>query len=267
MECKRLLAKMSTNSAFGRCYLLLLVAILSLSCSVKANDEDTPTAAPPPEPSMTGSPAPYPSDNDAGAPPPSRNHGSGGGPPPLTLPTSDIFAATDAVLAALPWGNIAYDTPERMNLGETTTIKLLLSPKVPMETLKAQIRSVAEVEGAQVKISNQMLARLTGNGFTINAVTQEKQSIGTDVTQWQWDVQATAKGTHQLHLTLTVVINVDGTDQERSLNTFDRMIQVEVTPWRTVTNFASSNWQWLWAVVLTPVVGWLWRRSRKRQVV
>jgi len=236
---------MPTSKVLCR-YLGVLAALLGLSCSSsKVSDEHSQTALPPGS-GMTQGP-------DTGS------------PPPLTLPPPDPFAATDAALAALPWGNIAYNPPTKMRLGETRTIELLLSPKVPIETLKNQIRTLGEKEAARIRISNQMRARLTGNGFGINAITQEKQSIGTDPTRWQWDIQAIAKGTHQLHLTLTVVINVDGTDQERNLDTFDKTIQVEVTPWQTVANFASSNWQWMWAVLLTPLVGWMWRRSRKRQ--
>ena len=82
--------------------------------------------------------------------------------------------------------------------------------------------------------------------------------------KWSWTVEPTAAGTRNLHLTLSALIDIDGTEETYTVKTYDRMWTVAV-PWPDrVTGFAESNWQWLWTAILVPVVGLVWRRLRTR---
>jgi hypothetical protein len=71
----------------------------------------------------------------------------------------------DKIVSRLESANIAFNTPDNMMLGESVTIELVLSPKESIEELQKMINMEGQVEGYEVKISNEMEARLSGTTF------------------------------------------------------------------------------------------------------
>ena len=150
-----------------------------------------------------------------------------------------------------------------MNLEDTAVIELFLGLTTPIDDLKQMIEAAGEKEGAPIKVSDRMEARLSGPNFAITAVTPEGQAVTrTDVTQWKWEVEPKREGRHHLHLTLSVLINLEGSSSLRALRTFDKQIEVEVSWGQQLGSLLENNWQWLWAAILVPVVGWLWRKNK-----
>lgn len=186
-------------------------------------------------------------------------------PEPAPSERLSAFAAIDEILASLPAANVAFNTPERMNLYETATIHLALGLAVPVDTLKRRIKAEGEKSGAQIRVSNRMQARLTGANFSITAITPETQAVSQrEVTDWKWEVVPTSTGRHYLHLTLSVILDVEGEPTARTIDTFDELIDVDVTLGQRVTVFVSNHWEWLWAAVLIPLAGWIWTRVKRR---
>lgn len=182
-------------------------------------------------------------------------------------PPSDPLCSVDRILASMDWANIAFNCPQTINLHETAQIKLLLSLQKSIDELRAAITAGGEREGARVKVLNRMEARLSGPNFQITAITTEEQAVGSiETVEWKWEIKPTTTGHHSLHLTLTALFNIDGATTRRNIRTFDRMIDVEVTTGQRVTEFFRKNWQWLWAAVLLPVAGWLWKRWKSKNV-
>jgi hypothetical protein len=109
-----------------------------------------------------------------------------------------------------------------------------------------------------------MEARLTGPNFEITAITPEQQALsGANITQWTWEVKPTSEGTHRLHLTLTAIIQVEGDPTSRAIRTFDKEIIVEVTLAQKVGDFVNNNWEWLWATIVVPIAGWVYKKRKK----
>lgn len=166
-------------------------------------------------------------------------------------------------------GNIAFNAPQTMNLAETEVIQLLLGVDTPINELKDRIEEAGAKEGAQIRVSDRMEARLSGRSFSIAAVTPEVQAISrASITEWKWEIAPRSKGRHRLHLTLSILVNVAGQSSLRAIRTFDREIEVEVTWAQQAGLFVKNNWQWLWTAVVGPAAIWLWRskkRSRKRR--
>jgi hypothetical protein len=230
------------------------------------------SAAPPPEPKppppvnvaptstsggAAGAPPPR---RGAGAPPPSR-------PPPSRFPRAEqIFDQVDQALKRLARANIAFNVPTKVQLGQTAEIQLLLSPALEIRQLKRTITALGRREGAHVRVSREMEARLTGFGFKINAITGERQPVsGSGVTEWLWEIEPTETGTQHLHLTLTAFINLNGRESPRPVRTFDRPLTINVTWYHRLSGFVSDNWQWLWAAILTPLAGLLVGLWKARQ--
>ena len=189
-------------------------------------------------------------------------------PPPESEafpPASADVDIVDTLLRRLHWGNIAFDTPTTMEYDQSHILELLLSPTLSVVQLQAQLERDADAETASVRISNRMEADLTGRGFAIEALTPSLQAVAsTQVTRWRWQVTPTSHGSQQLHLALSAVIQIEGRDTPLVVRTFDRTIEVDIGLPQRVSGFVEKHWQWLWAAIVVPVAGYLWRRRKKR---
>jgi hypothetical protein len=174
--------------------------------------------------------------------------------------------AVDQILEKLTFGNVAFNAPKTMNLRETAVIQLMLGLETPIDDLKQMIEAAGEKEGARIQVSDRMEARLSGPNFAITAITPEVQAVSrNNITEWKWEVKPASNGRQNLHLTLSALLNVDGESTPRVIRTFDQVIQVEVRWSQRVGVFFENNWQWLWAAILVPIAGWLWRRKKKKR--
>lgn len=186
-------------------------------------------------------------------------------PPPPPTNNDSMLATVDHVLESLGKANIAFNVPEKLNIKQTAQIELLLSPGESVEQLRNAIKATGGREGATIRISNRMEARLTGAAFQITAITPEEQAVGSiERVNWKWDVTPTTSGQHPLHLTLSALVLVDGNTTRRAIQTFDKTIIVNVTPTQLVENFVKNNWQWLWATILLPIAGGIWKRRKSK---
>jgi len=153
-----------------------------------------------------------------------------------------------------------------MRLGQTAHIQLLLSPTESIPDLQRKITALGAKEGAVIRVSPLMEARLTGFHFNINARTPERQPVSNDApTEWDWDVEPTKTGNQELHLTLTAILSVGGHDRPRTVRTFDKVLAVNVTWYDRMSGFVSDNWKWLWTAILVPVGLWAAHRYQARK--
>lgn len=183
--------------------------------------------------------------------------------PKIARRVENIFEDVDHALGQMRFGNAAFNAPTAMKLSDTASIQLLLSLVTPIEELKGMVEGHGIKEGVRIKVSNRMEARLTGANFSITAVTPEAQAVSNNTTtEWKWEIKPISKGVQNLHLTLSALIDVDGSTTPRSIRTFDKTIVVEVTWRQKVSQFIEKNWQWLWAVMLAPLGGWIWKRRK-----
>jgi hypothetical protein len=179
-------------------------------------------------------------------------------------PPPDRLSAIDRLLEGLEIGNIAFNAPQSMNLHDTAIIQLMLGLATPVDELKQMIEAEGDKEGTSIRVSDRMEARLSGPNFAITAITPEIQAVSrSEVTEWKWEVKPSTGGHQYLHLTLSVLLSVEGTSTPRAIRTFDKMIEIEVTWSQRVGSFFNKNWQWLWAAVLLPLVGWLWKKRKR----
>jgi hypothetical protein len=173
----------------------------------------------------------------------------------------------DEALAALEPANIAFNTPTELRLDEQEAVRLLVSREHTIEELQAQIDdAIGDKEVGTIKVSDVMVANLTGLDFDIQRTSDARQPVAsTGATMWGWSVEPTEPGTQSLHLTLTALLDVNGKEETYTVKTLDRTWTV-VVPWpERVTGFAGENWQWLWTAIILPLAAIVWRRLRMRQ--
>ena len=157
-----------------------------------------------------------------------------------TVATATVATATVATAAPSPlpvdaqlqWeANIAFNTPDQIQLDESRVIKLLLDVHRPGPELQQQLDEPEKTATATIKISDTVEARLTGAAFSIHPITPELQAVSIEeTTEWQWEVTPRQEGKHRLFLTVNRIVG-SGTDQrQHSIRTFDRVIDVRVPP-------------------------------------
>ena len=182
-------------------------------------------------------------------------------PPPPPEPLGDV----DRLLEEMEFGTIAFNAPTNINIDDSPQIQLILSLAETVEKLKQSITEEGEKVGATIRVSDRMEARLSGYMFQIAAITHEIQAVSKrQQTEWKWEIHPKKEGKHKLHLTLTALLEIDGHSTPRAIRTFDKIIEVNVTATQKIGLFFKNNWQWLWAAILVPVAGWLWKRKKKQ---
>ena len=218
--------------------------------------QSMPTMAPAPMPEPDIAPPPMPMPDMAPAPMPEPDMA----PPP----TEDSLQAIDRILERMEIGNIAFNAPKTMKLHDSAVIHLVLGVEREIEDIKRMIEEEGDKVGASIRVSNRMEARLSGRNFEITAINPEVQAVARrEVTEWKWEIKPRTAGKQNLHLTLSALLSIEGESTPRVIRTFDRIIIVEVTIGQQAKLFVKNNWQWLWAAVLVPIVGWMWKRRKR----
>ncbi len=258
--------------------ILLIIASLSLSasqtsCGKKAAEETTPTAT-----TSVEKTAPAPAASDSAPVKAVATVGS----------TSAMKAADDSkvkvlkirkslnqvdlLLKKLDWGNIAFNSPEEMNLGEPETIKLILSGNQSIQKIEAILKKDLgvknKISGANVKISELMKAELNASesDFKIESWSDKEQAVSTtEPTEWIWKVTPKKAGKKDIHLRLSAIVKIEGSISPLNIKTFDKYINVKVTTAKMVSMFISDNWQWLWTAILVPLSPLMWNEYQKRK--
>jgi hypothetical protein len=253
------------GAALGATLLFLLGGSLLLVLFTARSVDQAPLDAPPTADSAElPSAAPEPLDPDASPPVTTA-------PPPPNV--TDRFAEVDAALGELVGGNVAFNTPERMQLRESRTITLITSPQLDPEALGEKLRErigggdPITVEALQ--IAPLMEAQLEGAmAFEVKPLSPARQPVSRSApTEWRWSITAQEGGTQALHLTISAIITVDGERFPRSLNVLDRVIEVDVSAAQRLAMFVDGNWQWVMGTIIIPVVVWVWtnRKGAKRK--
>lgn len=180
----------------------------------------------------------------------------------------------DEILNELQTANIAYNTPEAMNLEETGVIELVLSPGQSTEELRKMVQAPGKVvTESGIKVSDEIEAELTADptAFQITPTTLTRQTIPhNEATRWKWDVTPLKSGTQKLSLTINIIIDNNGKEQKRTIQTYERDILVKVSVTKRVSTVISNNWDWIWKVLVVPLAGavvvLIRRQIKKRQL-
>ena len=171
-------------------------------------------------------------------------------------------SAVDQALAQLKLGNVAFNSPARINIEDTVSIKVELSPNQSQAALLARVDEPGAKLSESLQVSNLMEARLSGEGFKIVAVTPERQAVSSGITEWIWDVTPETEGRRQLTLSIDALITVNGELVPRTLRTFRKPIEVEVSSGQRIGGFLGEHGKWAWTTLLVPLFGWV---AKKRQ--
>lgn len=185
--------------------------------------------------------------------------------PPTNSSSLDYI---DNIISGMQFGNIAFNAPSTLTLGDETIIELLLSGNSTINELKQRLKAAGEKKGYRIRIANDMQANLWGRGFQCKAIMPQEQVISSsNTTYWKWNVQAIKGGKQSLHLTLSIILYINQHATQYAIKTFEHEINVQVTWRKQLAMFMGSYWQWIFTVMLIPTVAWstrFWTKMRLR---
>jgi hypothetical protein len=115
-------------------------------------------------------------------------------------------------LEQLITGNVAFNTPDHVRVGEPHIIQAKLAVNIPQNALIVQLSEAGRRESARVAVADRMVATLNGGAaFDVSPSGPQPQWIShQEVTTWTWDVTAKQPGTQYLILSLDAVLTIDG---------------------------------------------------------
>jgi len=174
--------------------------------STTAGPTSTVGAIPPPPPSAT-LPGPTTTNPLEGAPTTHSRDTEG--------PPSDFEAA-----------GIAFNTPARLGLDQTTTVELVLGLGQSGKDVQSSVTGPGDVETDEINTTCETTAQLLGQNFDVLELTAPTQFVcAGSVGRWQWDVTALEPGIHSLTLTISALID---DNPPVTIGVFSRKIEIEV---------------------------------------
>ena len=241
---------------------LALVLLLALtSCDRGGSRQAPPSGA---GPSSTGSgDRGGGNGGTVGSPPTS---GDRGGSPPTTAGSSlDRYEALAE--RELQPGSIAYNPPQQMRFDERTRIEARVT-RHPDSTFTSNLQGKGASRVEELPVGTKMRGELLSDDFSVTPLRPEVQQLGAKgFRSWVWEIRPSRTGELSLTLVLSVVYDGDILDYR----SFDRTINVSVTPTYAAGSWLSRNWDKMLGasgVTATVVVGAIvaiFRRRRARK--
>ena len=180
------------------------------------------------------------------------------------------MAQVDAALRQTVDASIAYNKPEAMGLGETATVELLMNPSLAPDVLSTQLTEPGSAASTSIQITPRMKATLMADdqtAFDIRAIHDNPEQFISqkETTKWSWLVTARKGGNQGLTLTIDRLLQIQGIDQWREVETYRANIEVKVT---FVQTLQSLDWKWIIGLII-PLIGvpslWQYLNSRKKK--
>jgi len=240
---------------------VVIAAFLLASCGPAATATAVTTAAPAP----TSAPAPTQASATEAPVAPTATMEAG-------MPSAeDQLAEIDAILRQSISASIAYNKPQSMKLGDTTTVELLLNPSLSPEALSTQVTASGQVASASIQITPRMKANLFSNDVQAFTIQPEQDSpeqpvSGTETTRWAWLVTAHKSGTQRLTLILYRLVQFEGQNYWREIETYQADIDVKVT---VAQRLGSLDWKWIAGILIPAVLipaFWRWLDQRRKKL-
>jgi len=175
---------------------------------------------------------------------------------------ADLNQIVENELNKLSKGKIIFNTPEEMEVDVTESVIVQIVKKFTKD-LEKEIKGSGVSQVEDIKVGTFMKARLSGENFKIKELSHASQVIPEDgFAQWEWRVTPLKRGMQSLLLTVTVRIKILGNGEETlDYPVFEREIYVRVNRFHMFIKFVKNNWQWIIAVIVMPIVGWIVKKK------
>ena len=135
----------------------------------------------------------------------------------------------DDVLSSLPVADYAFNRPSKMTLGTPETIALVINSSGTANFEQEFQDMIGSITEGEVPVDAIMEAELVGPAFTIKPEGRQRRQLSTlNPTRWDWEVTPNRAGTHQLEVSMYVILTLAGEEISEDKPLAERQI-IEVT--------------------------------------
>ena len=171
---------------------------------------------------------------------------------------------THDIVRQLFKASMAFAVPEQANIDDNIRAELLIDPLKTGEELEAQLSDKGRKFHDTVMVSHIIRATLVAPDFKVTSVTPEEQALSySDSTQWKWILEPTAPGSYTVDLTITALVSVGDKSSLHTLKTYNKTLNVEITPKQEASQWLEKYWQWLFSTLLLPLAIWVYKSKKK----
>jgi hypothetical protein len=127
---------------------------------------------------------------------------------------------------------IAFNTPTRLGLDQTTKVELVLGLGQSGKDVQSSVTGLGDVNTDEINTTCKTTAQLLGQNFDVLPATPPTQFVcAGSVGRWQWDVTALKPGIHSLTLTISALID---DNPPVTIRVYSRDIEIEVGLWSQI---------------------------------
>jgi hypothetical protein len=181
----------------------------------------------------------------------------------------DECAQSESIVQNAEHGRAGIAAPKEMQEGETATVSFAVTRE--KNRAVSTVLGTAPTQTPDVSLSGVMAARLSGDGFRIEATTPEMQQVGAIGGQrWDWKVTALPAPRHNLTLSVYVAAREDDPPAKQSVLLAQEIpIAVKVSAFAASERGMDAASEWLghvlklenavWAVLTAGLAVALWK--------
>jgi hypothetical protein len=172
-------------------------------------------------------------------------------------------------------GLIAYKIPTDMIVGNIYSVKIRITKEsnktmlvvgdrnIPISDDKSDIVSVESISVSPVMSASLLSDKGT---FQVDTLSTQYQNISErGYTEWEWNIVPLKGGHNLLKLNVKIRIKEDNKSYYKDIVVFDRKIKVKSNIKFSIITWISVHWEWLFGVILIPLIKWLYDEWKKRK--
>ncbi|MBD2342210.1 hypothetical protein H6G64_35415 [Calothrix sp. FACHB-156] len=154
------------------------------------------------------------------------------------------------IINKLPEGQIAYNIPTTMYVGEKSFVKVNLTKDLSLD-ISREFGNDARLE--RLKVNTFMKIDLIGDSFDIKNVSDLNQVLpNKNLQQWEWIVLPKDTGNQDLIIKVSARFKLsDGSQENYTLKTIRKSVEVKNNP----QYFLGQNWKWFIEMAIALGVG------------
>lgn len=174
-------------------------------------------------------------------------------------------SAKETVSSKLFKANLAFAIQGSANINDDIKAQLLIDPNQLLEDLNKNL----QVEGRKIlktiEISEVVKASLVAPEFVVTKITEEEQVISDHkATEWTWSLKPRSPGLHEVNLTVTAIIKINGRESRYHLKAFEQKVLVEITKQQILESWFKEHWKWVFGSLLFPLLGFILKDKFKK---
>jgi len=186
---------------------------------------------------------------------------------------SDVEELVERAVNNLKYGNFVFDVPLQMKVDESErayarVYRDTLEVITGIDTVRTRVERIKVSAFMRVELKDPICNNYIDCNFYIVSHSIPEQIVPkTGYAEWTWTVTPKKSGEHSLVFKVAVRIKVpDGSEEKLSIMvpSAEKIIKVDVNTGKIFSDFFKNNWQWLWALLLTPFLALLWKFVKRR---